>query len=91
LITQAYGIVHPAGVAMRGSFLIDKEGIVQHQVVNNLPLGRNVDEMLRVIDALQFTEEHGEVCPAGWQKGDVGMKPDAEGVASYLASNFSRL
>jgi len=78
-------------VALRGSFLIDKEGVVQHQVVNNLPLGRNIDEMLRMIDALQFTEEHGEVCPAGWNKGAKGMKPDAEGVASYLAEEADKL
>ena len=90
-ITKAYGIEHPIGVALRGSFLIDKDGIVQHQVVNNLPLGRNVDEMLRVIDALQFTEEHGEVCPAGWEKGDEGMTPTSDGVASYLASNVASL
>jgi peroxiredoxin (alkyl hydroperoxide reductase subunit C) len=90
-ISQAYGIVHPAGVAMRASFLIDKQGIVQHQVVNNLPLGRNVDEMLRLIDALQFTEEHGEVCPAGWKKGDEGMKPSTRGVADYLASHSDKL
>jgi len=91
-ITQAYGVEHPqAGVALRGSFLIDKDGIVQHMVINNLPLGRNVDEMLRMVDALQFTEEHGEVCPAGWNKGDEGMKPDATGVASYLAKHGSDL
>ncbi len=90
-ITQSYGIEHAAGIALRASFLIDKEGIVQHQVVNNLPLGRNIDEMLRLIDALQFTEEHGEVCPAGWQKGEDGMKPDADGVASYLASHSKDL
>ncbi|ATX82515.1 peroxiredoxin (alkyl hydroperoxide reductase subunit C) [Mariprofundus ferrinatatus] len=78
-------------IALRGSFLIDKDGVVQHQVVNNLPLGRNVDEMLRMIDALQFTEEHGEVCPAGWNKGDKGMVPDADGVASYLASEAGKL
>ncbi len=91
-IQEAYDVVHPdAGVAMRGSFLIDKEGIVQSQMVNNLPLGRNVDEMLRLVDALQFTEEHGEVCPAGWNKGDEGMKPDAEGVASYLAKHSDEL
>jgi len=85
-ITRAYGIEHPeAGVALRASFLIDREGVVQHQVVNNLPLGRNVDEMLRMIDALQFVEEYGEVCPAGWRKGDAGMKPTAEGVAHYLS------
>lgn len=91
-ITQAYGIEHPdEGVAMRASFLIDKEGVVQHQIVNNLPLGRNVDEMLRMVDALQFHEEHGEVCPAGWEKGDTGMTPDAEGVASYLKSESDKL
>ena len=78
-------------IALRGSFLIDKAGVVQHQVVNNLPLGRNVDEMLRMIDALQFTEEHGEVCPAGWNKGDKGMVPDADGVASYLTSEADKL
>jgi peroxiredoxin (alkyl hydroperoxide reductase subunit C) len=59
--------------------------------INNLPLGRNVDEMLRLVDALQFTEEHGEVCPAGWNKGDEGMKPDAKGVASYLSKHASEL
>ena len=90
-ITQAYGVEHPAGVAMRASFLIDREGIVQHQVVNNLPLGRNVDEMLRMVDALQYTEEHGEVCPAGWHKGETAMKPDAEGVSSYLRQNVDQL
>lgn len=91
-ITNAYDVSHPdAGVAMRGSFLIDKDGIVQHQQVNNLPLGRNVDEMLRLVDALQFTEEHGEVCPAGWQKGQEGMKPDAQGVASYLSKHANEL
>jgi peroxiredoxin 2/4 len=91
-IMNAYGIAHPeAGVAMRASFLIDKEGVVQHQVVNNLPLGREVDEMLRMVDALQFHEEHGEVCPAGWQKGQAGMKPTAEGVAEYLAKNARKL
>lgn len=78
-------------VALRGSFLIDKAGKVRHQVINDLPLGRNVDEMLRMIDTLQFTEEHGEVCPAGWNKGDKGMKPDAAGVASYLASEGDKL
>ena len=91
-ITQAYGIEHPeAGVALRASFLIDRDGVVQHQVVNNLPLGRNVDEMLRLVDALQFTEKYGEVCPAGWQKGDDGMKPDAGGVADYLSKHAEDL
>lgn len=91
-ITKAFGIEHPeAGVAMRGSFLIDKDGVVQHQVVNNLPLGRNIDEMVRMVDALQFFEEYGDVCPAGWQKGDQGMNPTAEGVASYLKGNAEKL
>mgnify|MGYP000849226933 CR=1 FL=1 len=90
-IVQAYGVEHPAGVALRASFLIDKAGIIQHQVVNNLPLGRNVDEMLRLVDALQFTEEHGEVCPAGWHKGEKGMKATSEGVAQYLSSHSKDL
>ncbi len=90
-ITKAYGIEHPAGVALRGSFLIDKAGIVQAQIVNNLPLGREVDEMIRLVEALQFTEQHGEVCPAGWKKGQKGMKPTAEGVAAYLAENSAAL
>ncbi len=91
-ICQAYDVEHPqAGVAFRGSFLIDKEGNVRHQVVNDLPLGRNVDEMLRMVDALQFHEEHGEVCPAGWTSGDKGMKASPEGVAAYLSDNADKL
>lgn len=90
-ITQAYGVEHPDGVALRASFLIDKNGIVQHQQVNNLPLGRNVDEMLRLVDALQYTEEYGEVCPAGWHAGEKGMKATPNGVAEYLASNSDKL
>lgn len=90
-IVRAYGIEHDDGVALRASFLIDRDGIVQHQVVNNLPLGREVDEMIRLLEALQFTEEHGEVCPAGWRKGAKGMKADAQGVAAYLAENAGQL
>jgi peroxiredoxin (alkyl hydroperoxide reductase subunit C) len=90
-IAQAYGIEHPAGVALRASFLIDKDGVVQHQVVNNLSLGRNIDEMLRLIDALQFTEKYGEVCPAGWKRGDDGMKATTDGVASYLSTHAEKL
>ncbi|MBG4725012.1 peroxiredoxin [Pseudomonas aeruginosa] len=90
-ITRAYGIEHEDGVALRASFLSDRAGVVQHQVVNNLPLGREVDEMVRLVEALQFTEEHGEVCPAGWRKGQKGMKASAEGVASYLAENAEAL
>ncbi|HKL26866.1 MAG TPA: peroxiredoxin [Desulfuromonadales bacterium] len=91
-ICQAYDVEFgEAGVAFRGSFLIDKDGVVRHQVVNDLPLGRNVDEMLRMIDALQFTEKYGEVCPAGWAKGDEGMRPTSEGVSSYLAERSEKL
>ncbi|RTE87599.1 MULTISPECIES: peroxiredoxin [Gammaproteobacteria] len=91
-IVKAYDIEHPeAGVAFRASFLIDEEGNVRHQVVNDLPLGRNIDEMLRMVDALLFHEEHGEVCPAGWNKGDEGMKADAKGVADYLSKNQAKL
>jgi len=78
-------------VALRGSFLIDKEGIVRHQVVNDLPLGRNIDEMLRMVDALQFHEEHGEVCPAGWDKSKKAMGASTEGVAAYLAAEADKL
>ncbi len=74
-------------MAYRGLFLIDKEGIVQHQVVNNMPLGRSVNEVLRMVDALQFFEENGEVCPADWHKGDVGLQATQEGIASYLAKH----
>ena len=91
-IAKAYGIEHPeAGVALRASFLIDKNGVVRHQVVNDLPLGRNIDEMLRMVDALQFHEEHGEVCPAQWEKGKEGMKDNPEGVAKYLKKNADKL
>lgn len=91
-ICQAYDVEHPAaGVAFRGSFLIDKQGNVRHQVVNDLPLGRDIDEMLRMVDALQFTDEHGEVCPAGWNKGDKGMTASTQGVADYLADNAAKL
>ncbi len=91
-ISRAYDVeFEPAGVALRGSFLIDKSGVVRHQVVNDLPLGRNIDEMLRMVDAVQFHEEHGEVCPAGWNKGDQGMVADEKGVASYLAGQADNL
>ena len=75
-----------APLAYRGTFLIDKKGVVRHQLVNDLPLGRNIDETLRTLDALQFVEIHGEVCPANWKKGEKAMKATQEGVASYLAS-----
>lgn len=85
-ICQSYGVEHPtAHVALRGTFLIDKQGVVRSQIVNDLPLGRNIDEVIRLIDALQFHEQHGEVCQAGWNKGDAGIKPTAEGIADFLA------
>ncbi|WP_323002619.1 peroxiredoxin [Denitromonas sp.] len=90
-ICRAYDVEAEGGVALRGSFLIDRDGVVQHQVVNNLPLGRDIDEMLRVVDALQFTEEHGEVCPAGWNKGKAGMKASTDGVAEYLSEHAGAL
>lgn len=90
-ICQAYDVEAAGGVAFRGAFLIDKSGTVRHQYVNDLPLGRNVDEFLRLVDALQFTEENGEVCPAGWKKGAKGMNASPEGVAKYLAENAKEL
>ncbi len=90
-ICRAYDVEHKDGVAFRGSFLIDRGGVVRHQVVNDLPLGRDIDEMLRMVDALQFHEEHGEVCPAGWSKGKAGMDASSEGVAKYLAEHAEKL
>jgi len=90
-IARDYDVLLDDSVALRGLFLIDKAGKVRHQVVNDLPLGRNADEALRMVDALQFHEEHGEVCPAGWNKGKKGMKADAAGVASYLKENAEAL
>jgi peroxiredoxin (alkyl hydroperoxide reductase subunit C) len=90
-ICQAYDVEHAAGVAFRGAFLIDKAGDVRAQLVNDLPLGRNIDELVRLVEALQFHEEHGEVCPAGWNKGDKGMTASPDGVASYLADNADNL
>lgn len=90
-IVRAYDVQSAGGVAFRGAFIIDKEGIVRSQIINDLPLGRNIDEIIRIFDALQFTEQHGEVCPANWQKGDKGMTASPEGVASYLAQNASNL
>ena len=83
-ISRDYGVLVNDSVALRGLFLIDRDGVIRHEVVNDLGLGRSVDEALRIVDALQFTEEHGEVCPANWTKGEDGMKPTADGVASYL-------
>lgn len=90
-IARAYDVEAESGVALRATFVIDRSGIVQHQLVNNLPLGRDIDETLRLVDALQFTEENGEVCPAGWSRGKAGMKASTEGVADYLAQHAPEL
>ena len=86
-IARDYGVLHDESVALRGLFLIDREGIIRHAVINDLSLGRSVDEALRVLDALRFHEEHGEVCPANWKPGEEAMKPTAKGVAEYLAAH----
>ncbi len=90
-ISRDYGVLIDDSVALRGTFLIDKQGIIRHATLNDLPLGRNVDETLRIIDAIQFNEQHGEVCPAGWEKGKQGMRPNASGVATYLANHAQSL
>ena len=90
-ISQAYDVESEGGIAFRGAFLIDNKGVVRSQLINDLPLGRNIDELVRLVDALQFHEEHGEVCPAGWQKGDQGMQDNPAGVASYLSENAEKL
>ncbi len=86
-ISRSYGVLFNDSVALRGLFLIDNDGIVRHALVNDLPLGRNVEEALRIVDALQFHEKHGEVCPANWKEGEDAMKPTAEGVADYLSKH----
>jgi len=83
-IARSYDVLVNEAVALRGTFLIDESGIVRHQVINDLPLGRNVDEALRMVDALNFHQQHGEVCPAGWQEGKKGMAANSKGVAEYL-------
>ena len=90
-IARDYDVLINDSIALRGTFLIDQEGVVRHQIVNDLPLGRNIDEAVRMVDSLQFFQQHGEVCPAGWNKGKQGMKPNAKGVAEYLAGNSKDL
>jgi peroxiredoxin (alkyl hydroperoxide reductase subunit C) len=91
-IAKSYGIlIEDAGVALRASFLIDKNGVVRHATINDLPLGRNVDEALRMVDALEFHETHGEVCPAGWTKGKKGMTATPDGVAAFLKEEAAGL
>ena len=89
---QKYGVEHPeAGVAFRGTFIIDKKGIIRSAIINDLPLGRNIDELIRLVDAIEYHEQHGEVCPAGWNKGDRGIKATSDGIADYLADNAEAL
>ncbi len=90
-ISRDFDVLVNESVALRGSFLIDKDGTVRHAVINDLPLGRNIDEMIRMVDTMLYTNEHGEVCPAGWNKGDKAMKATTSGVAEYLAQNASAL
>ncbi len=90
-IARDYDVLMGGSVALRGTFLIDKNFTVRHQVVNDLPLGRSIEEAIRMVDALQFFEENGEVCPAGWNKGKKAMKPTAEGVSGFLAENSGSL
>lgn len=90
-IARDYDVLFNGAVALRGTFLIDRNKVIRHATINDLPLGRNVDETLRMVDAMLFVEEHGEVCPAGWNKGDKGMKPDAKGVAAYLKEMATKL
>ena len=84
-IARSYGVLTDDEVALRGLFLIDRQGIIRHAVLNDLPLGRSVPEALRMLDALRFHDEHGQVCPANWQKGQEGMKPTRQGVVDYLS------
>lgn len=90
-IARDFGVLLEGGMALRGTFLIDKSGVVRQETVNDLPLGRSVEETLRLVDALQYTEEHGEVCPAGWTKGKTAMKANPTGVAAYLKENAAKL
>lgn len=89
-IAQDYGVLLPAGIALRGLFLIDRDGVVRHQVVNDLPLGRSVDEALRVVQALQHFEQHGEVCPANWQAGSRTIKPNVKDSKSFFSAEYAK-
>lgn len=91
-VCQAYGVEHPeVGMALRGAFIIDRENIIRAQIINDLPLGRNIGEIIRLIDALQFHEEHGEVCPANWNKGKAAISASPDGIAKYLAEHAEQL
>lgn len=90
-ISAAYNVLHEGAVALRGTFIIDDLGIVRHESINDLPIGRNIDEYMRLVDAIKHHEEYGEVCPAGWSRGKASMKATAPGVADFLASNAQDL
>jgi peroxiredoxin (alkyl hydroperoxide reductase subunit C) len=90
-ICRQYGVLlEKPGIALRGLFILDKAGVLKHITVNDLPLGRNVEEILRMLDAIQFNEEHGEVCPANWRKGEEGMKPDKKGLESFSKKRYGK-
>jgi peroxiredoxin (alkyl hydroperoxide reductase subunit C) len=90
-VARDFDVLLNDSVALRGSFLIDKDGTVRHAVINDLPLGRNIDEMIRMVDTMLYTNEHGEVCPAGWNKGDDAIKASTKGIADYLSKNAQKL
>jgi len=90
-ISRSYDVLLNQAVALRGTFLIDEDFVIRHQVVNDLPLGRSVDEALRMVDALEFHQKHGEVCPANWKPGKAAIKPDAEGIKNYLSKNSGEI
>lgn len=89
-IAQAYGVLLPAGIALRGLFLIDKDGVVRHQVVNDLPLGRNIDEAVRIVEALQYFEKNGEVCPANWKEGARTIKPTPSDSKTFFKQEYAK-
>ena len=88
-IAETYGVLLPGGIALRGLFLIDRDGVIRHQVVNDLPLGRSVDEVLRMVKALQYHEKHGEVCPANWKEGVATIKPDPKGSKAFFSKQYA--
>ncbi|VEL29189.1 unnamed protein product, partial [Protopolystoma xenopodis] len=90
VISRNYNVLHDEAIPLRGTFIIDEKFIVRHLLVNDFPIGRNVDEVIRIIDALYYNAKHGEVCPAGWNKGDEAITPSHKGVADYLASNAEK-
>lgn len=90
-ISRGYNVLNDEGIALRGTFLVDENMVLRHILVNDLPIGRNVEETLRTLDALDYHNKHGEVCPAGWHSGDEAMTPSQKGVADYLASNAEKL